>query len=209
MSADVHAPPTPAAPNPVLLGNGDVLIAVPDDQAADGLRMLRIAPEEEDYAFWLGQAQQAAVAPTRNTARLRLPLVKKRLVALIVVSGVAAVIVAMSSGGSSSKSSGISRSDAMTNVIDQINSGPNWETAQMSAAVGANLDGDSGANEGCAFDIAGGKGAGFACYLEYESPNDPAADPSTGVVDVYFAEDSAGHHIHPISVQQYNQLIGG
>jgi hypothetical protein len=81
----------------------------------------------------------------------------------------------------------------------------------MSAAVGANLSGKSGANEGCAFlyNSQDKLTAGFACYLEYVDATDPDADLQTGVVDVYFNADGNGKHIHPISATTYNNETVG
>lgn len=105
----------------------------------------------------------------------------------------------------------ISKDDALQNVIDQINAGPSWETAEMSAAVGANLSGKSGANDGCAtlYNAHAQSIPGFACYLEYVDSTAPDANSQTGVVDVYFNADGNGKHIHPISASTYsNQTIG-
>jgi hypothetical protein len=46
-------------PDPVVVENGDVLVAMRDEGAAGGVSMARLSPEDEDYAYWLGQAQQA------------------------------------------------------------------------------------------------------------------------------------------------------
>jgi hypothetical protein len=131
----------------------------------------------------------------------------------LVLAAVAVGACGSSSFSSSSKSAvdTVSREDALSNVIDQIDAGPSWETPEMSAAVHANLVGKSGANDGCAWLYNGQaqKIPGFACYLEYVDPSDPDADPTTGVVEVYFNADGNGKHIHPISAATYsNETIG-
>jgi hypothetical protein len=115
------------------------------------------------------------------------------------------------SSSSSSSADTVSREQALQNVIDQIDAGPSWETPQMSAAVHANILGKTGANDGCAwlYNDQAKKIPGFACYMEYVDPTDPEADPTTGIVHVYFNADRNGKHIHPISDATYsNETIG-
>jgi hypothetical protein len=105
----------------------------------------------------------------------------------------------------------VNRDEALSNVIDQIDGGPAWETAEMAAAVHANVTGQSGANDGCAwlYNAHAHKIPGFACYLEYDDPTAPDADPQTGMVDVYFHADRNGERIHPISSATYGlETIG-
>jgi hypothetical protein len=134
--------------------------------------------------------------------------------AALVLVGV--VVAACGSSGSSSPSAKsavdtVSRDDALQNVIDEIDSGPSWETAEMSAAVNANILGKTGANDGCAvlYNDQAQKIPGFACYLEYSDPSDIQADPTTGMVHLYFNADRNGQHIHPISEAKYSdETIG-
>jgi len=62
---------TLATPNPVLLDDGVVLVPVPDDKAAHGVRMMRVGPDHDDYPMWLARAQQAAAAPSIDRGQAR------------------------------------------------------------------------------------------------------------------------------------------
>jgi hypothetical protein len=103
----------------------------------------------------------------------------------------------------------VTRSDALDAVLEQISSGPAWETAEMSDAVGANLSSKYGASDGCAvaYTPSGQDLPKFACYLQYVDPAAPDADSETGVVELYFEADANGKHIHPISTATYDQLL--
>jgi hypothetical protein len=134
------------------------------------------------------------------------------------VNSVALVLIGVVVGGCGGSSSPrttavntVSRDQALQNVIDEIDSGQSWETAEMSAAVNANILGKTGASDGCAelYNAQAKKIPGFACYLEYSDPTDPQADPNTGMVSLYFNADRNGNHIHPITAATYsNQTIG-
>lgn len=52
-----------SVPDPVVVENGDVLVPIRAEGAAGDVTMARLSPGDEDYAFWLGQAQRAARRP--------------------------------------------------------------------------------------------------------------------------------------------------
>lgn len=122
-------------------------------------------------------------------------------VALLVVIGIIGGVIGALAGGGP-----VSSSQAITNVMNAIDSGPSWETPEMSAAVSADIN-SSNIDDGCAKAVGPGN-SGFACYLSYQSSSDPEAN-SLGIVNLYFAEDRDGGHIHPITARQYNDLTGG
>lgn len=47
-------------PEPVLVENGDVLVPVHDTDASGGASVVRLSPDDDDYAYWLGRVQEAA-----------------------------------------------------------------------------------------------------------------------------------------------------
>jgi hypothetical protein len=99
----------------------------------------------------------------------------------------------------------VTQADALQNLINEIDSGPNWETAQDAAAVSGYLkweETDNGNDGGgaCAYANGTSAGAGFACYLY------PSA--LYGSTNYYFSENASGGDIHPISTSQYNQETG-
>ena len=104
-------------------------------------------------------------------------------------------------GCGSSRSSGpVSSSTALRNVINKIDSGPNWETAEDSAAVHAEIVGSVGSSyDGChqMFSGNGKQKEGYLCTLEYRDLS--ASNASNGFVVLHFTETNDGSRIRPVT----------
>src|ERR1700733_9178737 len=125
----------------------------------------------------------------------------RRPLPAVAVAAALFVIVAVAASPSGSPS----RSGALENVVNKIDSGPSWETQQMSQAVSGYLkweetDNGNDGGGGCAFVNGQNANAGFACYLQ--------ASESNGGGSSYFSESKSGGSIKPISSGQYSQLLG-
>jgi hypothetical protein len=119
----------------------------------------------------------------------------------LVVALVVIVVIASAAGGSGT----VTRADAIENVVNKIDSGPNWETQQDSNAVAGYLkweqtDNGNDGGGGCAWVNGQNANAGFACYLQ--------ASAADGGANSYFSENKSGGDVHPISSGQYSRLVG-
>lgn len=79
------------------------------------------------------------------------------------------LVVAGCSGNGGRRTASVSRSTALTNLYEAIDSGPTWATAQVSAAARANINYAPGSNARCGYDYlpSGPDLARFVCYLRY------------------------------------------
>jgi hypothetical protein len=56
-------------PDPVLLGDGTVMVFAENSELPDGYETHQVGPGDDDYAYWVGQAQAAAKMPTTPSKR--------------------------------------------------------------------------------------------------------------------------------------------
>lgn len=115
------------------------------------------------------------------------------------------VIIVVIIAAATSSSGPVTRAEAIQNVVNKIDSGPNWETVQDPNAVAGyrkweETDNGNDGGGACAYANERNAKAGFACYLQ--------ASDSHGGNTSYFSENASGGDIHPISFGQYNGLFG-
>lgn len=75
----------PTLSDPVLLGDGHVMVFTANPEVPDGYESQRIGPDDEDYAYWVGRAQESAHAP-RKRRRGRAATVLMALAILVLIA---------------------------------------------------------------------------------------------------------------------------
>ncbi len=75
----------PDIPDPVLLGDGTVIVFTESDDAPDGYESQRVSPDDDDYAYWVGQAQATTQASPRKPRGSRVATILVGLAIMVTI----------------------------------------------------------------------------------------------------------------------------